>query len=160
MTNLIDLIHKAEQASAVAWVQAGGSNRMSPRKLEILKVVAKHPGGINQTSITEKTGIDRSTLADIVRRMADDGYLKRDRDKNDNRSIIVRLGFKGKEALASMEKVSAVANGVLLRSIPPSLLEDLENALTRMVAFEPWTDAVSVLEKPKSKGRTGRVSAA
>ena len=43
----------------------------------VITATVKHEGGISQTGLVEKTGIDRSTLADIVRRMIEKGLVQR-----------------------------------------------------------------------------------
>ena len=44
-------------------------SNMTPRKLaELITIVAKD--GLSQTGVVERMGIDRSTLADIVRRLS------------------------------------------------------------------------------------------
>ncbi len=47
--------------------------------------------GLSQTDIVNLTGIDRSTLADIVRRLVKKGLLQRRRTKQDARAAAQRL---------------------------------------------------------------------
>jgi DNA-binding MarR family transcriptional regulator len=53
--------------------------------------------GVSQTFLVGKTGIDRSTLTDVVVRMVRDGLLTRRRSKKDERTNVVNLTTKGEE---------------------------------------------------------------
>ena len=58
---------------------------LTPRQLAVLVTVAQNEG-LSQTGLVDRTGIDRSTLADIVRRMQRKGLLQRRRTKEDARA--------------------------------------------------------------------------
>jgi DNA-binding MarR family transcriptional regulator len=55
--------------------------------------------GASQTDIVRATGIDRSTLAELVKRLITAGYVRRRRSKTDARAYIVRLTDAGREVL-------------------------------------------------------------
>jgi DNA-binding MarR family transcriptional regulator len=56
---------------------------------------------VSQTAIVEATHIDRSTLADVVRRLVEKGWLRRRRSKHDARAYVVTLTEEGRR-LAEM----------------------------------------------------------
>ncbi len=68
---------------------------------QVLCALLNSEGG-SQTILVSKTGIDRSTLADVVRRLLKRGLIARKRTKEDQRAYAVRLTPEGR-ALA--EKV-------------------------------------------------------
>src|SRR5262245_53559828 len=85
----IHLLHRARQwASAIC--QAELSDDLTPRQFVVLLTVARK-GGVSQTHLVEQTGIDRSTLADVVRRLVIKGFLKRRRTRADARQYAVTL---------------------------------------------------------------------
>ena len=55
--------------------------------------------GVSQTALVKMTGIDRSTLADLVARLLAQGYLQRRRTKDDGRTNSVRITSAGKRML-------------------------------------------------------------
>jgi DNA-binding MarR family transcriptional regulator len=55
---------------------------LTPRQVAVLTTVAENEG-LSQTGIVDCTGIDRSTLADLVRRLKLKGLLERRRTKED-----------------------------------------------------------------------------
>ena len=71
---------------------------MTPRQLTVLSVVAENDG-LSQTGIVESTGIDRSTMADMVRRLTKKGLLQRRRSKTDARAYNISLTEDGQELL-------------------------------------------------------------
>jgi DNA-binding MarR family transcriptional regulator len=70
--------------------------------------------GLSQTDLVLLTGIDRSTLADIVRRMLKKGLLQRRRTHEDARAYAVKLTDEGTRILAAARpKVEAVEQRIL-----------------------------------------------
>ena len=57
--------------------------------------------GSSQTKIVEITGVDRSTLADVVRRLLKNRLIERRRSKEDARAYVLKLSEAGRQALAS-----------------------------------------------------------
>ena len=77
-----------------------------PRQYAILASVSQNPD-ISQTGLVEQTGVDRSTLADIVRRLVKKGLLQRKRTRRDARMYAVRLTAKGQSALGAVKPAAA-----------------------------------------------------
>jgi MarR family transcriptional regulator, temperature-dependent positive regulator of motility len=67
----IHLLHRAGQcAGDIFAAEVKGS--LTPRQLAVLTAVAANEG-LSQTDLVQSTGVDRSTLADIVRRFEREG---------------------------------------------------------------------------------------
>jgi DNA-binding MarR family transcriptional regulator len=78
-----------------------------------LASVAQKPD-ISQTGLVEQTGVDRSTLADIVRRLVKKGLLQRKRTRQDARMYAVRLTPKGQGALTAAKPAATRVDQRLL----------------------------------------------
>lgn len=90
-----------------------GSLDLTPRQFAILLTVSQNEG-LSQTDLVLLTGIDRSTLADIVRRMLKKGLLQRRRTREDARAYAVKLTDDGVQTLAAARpKVEAVDARIL-----------------------------------------------
>src|SRR6201996_3293327 len=108
--------------------------------------------GATQADLVRITGIDRSTLADMARRMIGKGLLERERSNVDARANAVRLTEEGRLALADARPKMAAADAKLLKLISGggrratflSLLRDL----AKSAAPEP---AKPKPAKPKAK---------
>ena len=70
----IHLLHRAGQCAGDIFQMEIGGGDLTPRQYAVLLTVSLNEG-LSQTNLVEKTGIDRSTLADIVRRMLKKGLL-------------------------------------------------------------------------------------
>jgi DNA-binding MarR family transcriptional regulator len=101
---------------------------LTPRQFAVLLTVAQREG-LSQTDLVEVTGIDRSTLADIVRRMLKKGLLQRRRTREDARAYAVRLTDEGMRVLAAarpkVEAVDARIVAMLNAEQRVNLVEDL-----------------------------------
>jgi DNA-binding MarR family transcriptional regulator len=103
----LHLLHRAGQCAEVLFTNETGKADLTPRQYAILASVAQNPD-ISQTGLVEQTGVDRSTLADIVRRLVKKGLLQRKRTRRDARMYAVRL-TKGQAALSAIKPAAARA---------------------------------------------------
>lgn len=71
---------------------------ITPKQLLVLAAVAQNQG-VNQTQLVALTQVDRSTMADLIRRMSERGLLNRERSASDSRSYKVSITDHGKTAL-------------------------------------------------------------
>lgn len=89
-------LHAAEQTAAHLWSEhtkaaaIGGADGLTLRQLALLEAINDAPGS-SQTQLVEMTRIDRSTLADIVRRLVRRDLVKRVRQRDDARAYALRL---------------------------------------------------------------------
>ncbi|NJM35591.1 MAG: winged helix-turn-helix transcriptional regulator [Rhodomicrobium sp.] len=111
------LIHRAEQRAGEIFARLAPGNLITPRQFAILMAIETDPG-ISQTGLVDKTGIDRSTLADIVRRMLDKGLVQRERTAEDARAYAVKLTRKGANMLKKMRPHAEEADKRIIGAIP------------------------------------------
>ena len=90
----LHLLHRAGQCAAEMFQIELGSDDLTPRQYAVLVAVSQNEG-LSQTQLVDKTGMDRSTLADIVRRMLKKGLLQRRRTQDDARAYSVKLTEEG-----------------------------------------------------------------
>jgi len=113
MRSPVHLLHRAGQCASDAFVSEMGGIDLTPRQFAVLLTVAQNEG-LSQTDLVQLTGIDRSTLADIVRRMLKKGLLQRRRTREDARAYAVKLSDEGVRVLsAACPKVEAVDARIL-----------------------------------------------
>src|SRR5690554_3209641 len=83
------LLHRALQRALDLWtLELGDAAAPSQRQYAVLAAAAAEPG-LTQAALVRATGIDRSTLAEMVARMATLGHLERDRSSSDGRAKTV-----------------------------------------------------------------------
>lgn len=101
----IHLLHRAGQFAGDIFQSKMGESDLTPRQYAVLLTVAGNEG-LSQTHLVDKTGIDRSTLADIVRRMLKKGLLQRRRTREDARAYAVKLTDEGWRLLKHVEPIA------------------------------------------------------
>ena len=128
----IHLLHRAGQCADELFAKKIGKVDLTPRQFAVLMVVAKSED-LSQTALVDATGIDRSTLADIVRRLVERGLLARKRTKQDARMYAVRLSAAGRNAIESAQPGAVASNDELLSSLPVSQRATFVSALQKIV---------------------------
>lgn len=107
------LMHRVLQIALDIYAEESGPGAVTQRQFAVLAAVAEDEG-LTQTDLVRSTGIDRSTLADLVARMIGKGLLERERSTTDGRANTVRLTPAGREALeAARPRVEAADRRIL-----------------------------------------------
>ena len=102
----LHLLHRAGQCAEVLFTNEAAKADLTPRQFAVLVCVAQNPD-VSQTGLVEQTGVDRSTLADVVRRLVKKGLLQRKRTRRDARMYAVRLTAKGQSILNSVKPLAS-----------------------------------------------------
>jgi DNA-binding MarR family transcriptional regulator len=141
------LLHRALQLALDYHSEAAGAGAVTQRQYTVLAAAAANDG-LTQNDLVRATGIDRSTLADLVARMLVKGLLVRERSATDGRANSVRLSQAGRAALAAGATPSAIADGRLLSTLSPKKREGFMKTLT---AIAMAADAPAAKEKAAKK---------
>ena len=128
----IHLLHRAGQCAGDVFAQKVKNAGLTPRQYAILRTVANYEG-LNQTDLVARTGVDRSTLADIIRRMLVKGLIYRVRKLHDARAYSVYVTDKGKEILHQVAPAAADADRKLLAALPPEQRKTFLDTLHMLV---------------------------
>jgi len=143
----IHLLHRAGQCAGDVFQSEMSLGDLTPRQYAILLTVAQNEG-LSQTHLVEKTGIDRSTLADIVRRLLKKGLLQRRRTKDDARAYAVKLTEEGLRILKSAEPMARKVDDRILAALPNQQRERFVQDLNTIV--RALGSAASADEKSRS----------
>ena len=119
----IHLLHRAGQCAGDIFQAEMAGGELTPRQFAVLVTVSQNEG-LSQTDLVDKTGIDRSTLADIVRRMLKKSLLQRRRTKEDARAYAVKLTDEGWRVLKSAEPMSKRVDERILSALPNAQQRD------------------------------------
>lgn len=135
----IHLLHRASQCAGDVYQTQLPGEDLTPRQFAILVAVSQNEG-LSQTQLVEKTGIDRSTLADIVRRMLKKGLLQRRRTKDDARAYAVKLTDEGVRVLRRAEPLVQKVDERLLNLLPTerraNFIKDLHAIIANLNAAQ------------------------
>jgi DNA-binding MarR family transcriptional regulator len=128
----IHLLHRAGQCAGDIFHAEMKDGDLTPRQLAVLVTVAQNEG-LSQTGLVDRTGIDRSTLADIVRRLQRKGLLHRRRTKEDARAYAVKLTDEGRRVLRVAEPLSKRVDERILDALPGKQREQFIDELQAII---------------------------
>lgn len=119
MGSILHLLHRAGQVADDLFSKEIRDASLTPRQYAVLVVVSQHDNA-SQTDIVNATGIDRSTLADIVKRLVGRGLVQRRRSKLDARAYALKLSPAGAALLRTTEPAVASVESHILGHLPAS----------------------------------------
>ncbi|MGE0700190.1 MAG: MarR family winged helix-turn-helix transcriptional regulator [Hyphomicrobiaceae bacterium] len=130
--SMLHLLHRAGQVADEMFSQEMQGSELTPRQFAVLRVLSRLETA-SQTEIVNETGIDRSTLADIVKRLVARGLIARRRSKSDARAYAVRLTASGRDALRSAEPASERVESRILKMLPQARRDAFVDSLALLV---------------------------
>jgi len=133
------LLRRAQQYAFDIYSQETGGEELTPRQFAVLVTVEQNEG-LSQTDLVRLTGIDRSTLADMIARLLKRDLLARKRTESDQRANAVKITAAGRRALRSVQSAVGRAETRILEVLPASKRGDFVKALT---AFAAAADALA-----------------
>jgi DNA-binding MarR family transcriptional regulator len=145
------LLHRALQLALDIYAEETGPDAVTQRQYAVLAAVAAHEG-LTQTDLVRSTGIDRSTLADLVARMIGKSLLARQRSTADARANTVSLTEAGRAALELAKPKVAAADARILKLLPTRKRDAFLGVLRDMGRVaEAMADADDGAAEAKSK---------
>jgi DNA-binding MarR family transcriptional regulator len=101
-------------------------------------VAAGEKDGLSQQDIINATGIDRSTVSQVVQLLIRKGLLKRRRTRHDARAYAVSLTELGHDLLKASEPIVGQIEEALVQALPASRAKGFVANLRAIVAaLEP-----------------------
>jgi DNA-binding MarR family transcriptional regulator len=133
------LLRRAQQYADDLYKKEVGSGGLTARQFTVLHSISSQEG-LSQTDLVRKTGIDRSTLADMIARLSKKGYVARQRTKDDARANSVKLTASGKKILSSHESKVMKAETEALNALPKT------QQASFMKSLKAYADALEKIE--------------
>ncbi|HUO22008.1 MAG TPA: MarR family winged helix-turn-helix transcriptional regulator [Caulobacteraceae bacterium] len=160
------LLHRALQLALDIYAEEAGSGAVTQRQFAVLAAVQSREG-CTQSDLVKATGIDRSTLAELVARLIGKGLLARERSTLDARANTVTLTEAGRAAVAEAEPRVALADERILALVPSAKRESFLKTLADMAKAagkphaEPEAEAAEKRKaKAEKKAKTEKVEKA
>ena len=154
------LLHRAQQFAAERFSKTRASAKLTQRQFAVLHATGAQEG-LTQTELVKATGIDRSTLAELVARMVRNGLLEREKLPDDARANAVRLTADGRALLEAATLGAREADKLILSALPKnkraSFLETLRRIADTLEKGEE--DAKKAKEKAKEKKKKAKKKA-
>ena len=150
------LLRRAQQHASDLYTNQTEKGDLTQRQFAVLFAVDQRDG-VTQTELVLMTGIDRSTLADMILRMLGKDLLARKRTDEDQRANSVRITPTGRRALRTAMPIVLRSETQILEALPARMRADFIKALTLIA--KAGADAQRAKEESgesKSKGRKRR----
>ena len=115
-TSLSFSLRRASQVVDAVLTEILGALGITPSQVSVLQAVGAFPE-CSQQKLVDVTGIDRSTIADVVKRLVKCGLIARRRTKQDARVYALKLTAEGervmREGSKAVEKTDMAIAGIL-----------------------------------------------
>lgn len=126
------LIRRLHQIHVAMFLEEFKSQNITPVQYGLMSAVAALPG-LDQTALGQEVGLDRTTTADVVKRLEDRGLLERRPNPADRRTRHVRLTPQGEETVATLHGDMTRAQERLLEPLRPAERSMLMDLMRRLV---------------------------
>jgi len=143
------LIRRCQQYFGDLYAREAGACELTKQQFIVLAALENNEG-VSQTALVELTGIDRSTLAEMVRRMLEKGLISRERTETDARANAVAISASGRKALRLARTATDRAEKALLEPLPPS---DRAKFVKSLAAIAAAGEAFATAGTPKARGK-------
>lgn len=147
------LLRRCVQYANDLFSREPGASDLTKQQFTVLAAVEQNEG-MSQTDLVAITGIDRSTLAEMIRRMIDKGLLDRERTEADQRANAVRIAMAGRKALRGARTASDRVERALLASLNATDRARFLKMLSTVVSQAETEDSAG--SEPRVKTRRGR----
>ena len=145
-SSVTHLLHRALQLALDYHADAAGQASLTQRQFTVLSA-AGAADGLTQNDLVRATGIDRSTLADLVARLLAKGLLQRERSATAARANTVRLSDAGREALGAGAGAAGAADERLLALLSPKKRESFLKTLSALASTADESAAGVIVKK-------------
>ena len=127
------LLHRVLQIALDIYNEEAGEGALTQRQYAVLQAL-ENGEGLSQTDLVKVTGIDRSTLAELVSRMLAKDLLARERSTTDARANLVTLAEAGRAALTDMQPRVLAADEKILSLLSPPKRDSFVKLLRKLTA--------------------------
>jgi DNA-binding MarR family transcriptional regulator len=128
----LHVLHRVSQLATEMFSRELGESDLTPRQLVVLLCVAESEG-LSQADIVDKTGVDRSTVTDIVRRLQKKGWVQRRRTREDARAYAVKVTEEGHRLLRKATPRVHKVDEEILAALPGGRGEALMDGLAAII---------------------------
>jgi DNA-binding MarR family transcriptional regulator len=122
----LHLLYRATQCASNAFESE--IEGLTPRQFTVLAALDGEEGA-SQAMLTKRTGIDRSTISEVIARLLSKGFVARRVSPNDRRAYTLRLTPKGRQKLLTVRPAVERIDEHILGLVPTRHQQALMQAL-------------------------------
>ncbi len=126
------LLRRWQQRAVELYMDEVGEGGPTPRQFAVLITIHQNPG-LSQTRLVTHTGIDRSTIADMLNRLAHRQLVRRARTDADQRTNALHLTDAGVSLVSRAVPAVDRAQERILAPVPPEERPQFLHMLARIL---------------------------
>jgi DNA-binding MarR family transcriptional regulator len=128
------LIRRAQQVHFAIWNEVFAGELTGPQYAVLAATAGRR--SIDQVWIGARASLDSSSVADIVVRLADKGWLRRRRDSDDRRRMLIELTPPAVTAMRHLTRSAALVQQRLLEGLDPTRATDFVEMMQRVARMD------------------------
>lgn len=126
------LVRRLHQIHSAIFLEECKDFGLTPVQYGLMTALLQHPSS-DQRSLGMEVGIDRTNVADVLERLAERGFVRRERSETDRRSMTVFLTEEGRAVVEQMYASMIRAQERLLSPLDPEFRSAFMAMLTKLV---------------------------
>ncbi|MFB6978495.1 MarR family winged helix-turn-helix transcriptional regulator [Streptomyces scopuliridis] len=134
------LARRLQQAHTLLWNTVVSEEVTSPQFAVLNTLVGQD--GLDQRTVGERVGLDRSTIAEVIRRLVDRRLVDKVRDPKDGRRSVLRVTEEGEQLHRKLSGRTVRMNQIFLAPLGPQERSTFLELLRRV------SDATEALRNP------------
>ena len=143
------LLRRAQQLATDIFSKSELSDNVTLRQSVVLAAIAESEG-LSQSHLVNATGIDRSTLADMIARMQERGLVNREAADNDGRAKSVSLTASGRTSLSAALPALLAVDKALLETLTRNRRDSF---VRQLMVLADAADERGVVDKSDAKDK-------
>jgi DNA-binding MarR family transcriptional regulator len=149
------LLRRAEQYAAEIFLKASLANGITLRQTVLLAAIAEAEGA-SQSDLVRATGVDRSTLAEMMARMERKGLIARSAADDDGRAKSVSLTAEGRSRLEAAAPAMRQVDAALVAALPRNKRASFRQTLAALAnaADEAHVEDADGLKRDRKSARS------
>jgi DNA-binding MarR family transcriptional regulator len=129
----LHLLHRVHQRATELFQERMAGINLTARQYVVLVTASQHDGA-SQQDIIDATGIDRSTVSQIMQTMIRKGLLKRKRTREDARAYAITVTEHGRDVLKASETIVSGVDEALIGALPATRAKTFIENLRSIIA--------------------------
>lgn len=125
------MLRRAEQFAAEIFLKSDLPDGITLRQTVLLAAIAEADGA-SQSDLVSATGVDRSTLAEMMARMERKGFISRSAAEDDGRAKSVSITAEGRRRLEAAMPAMREVDRALIAAIPANRRSSFRATLTAL----------------------------
>jgi DNA-binding MarR family transcriptional regulator len=143
------LIRRLQQIAVAIFMSEAKAFDVTPVQYAALLAIDLHPG-IDQTALVSIIAFDKSTIGDVLERLAAKGLVRRIQGAKDRRTKVLKITPSGRRLLRGIEPAVNSAQDLILSPLQPRERKQFMQLMKRLVHINNRRSRVPLRSRPRT----------